>query len=175
MYQMGQVKRWIVAVLALVVLLPGVVAAQVISDQQLDYLRQQFIEAVSGSVDGSFLQDGTVAPVKLSGRLPANKIVEADEKALAELAAFKGTTESAVSSVESQASGLSAVVQELVARVAALESQVSVWNLAASRAESWANSTAANTAFTTNFVVLGASTNAVIVTVLDGVIKDVQE
>jgi hypothetical protein len=77
--------------LALTLLLPGSVFAQVLSEQQLDYLRDQFLEATEGVVDGSVIDvetlppnriQGLMPPSKLQAGIPANKIVEADPVAL---------------------------------------------------------------------------------------------
>jgi hypothetical protein len=108
-----------------VTLLPGSLFAQVLSEQQLDYLRQQFIEATAESVDGSLIQENTlpvnriqglIPPAKLQAGIPANKIIEADPVALpvatnavALAQAAQATADSAVSTGSTLSGNLSSL------------------------------------------------------------------
>lgn len=77
--------------LAFTLLLPSSVFAQVLSEQQLDYLRDQFIENIAEAIDGSVVEENTlpinrieglIPPTKLQAGIPANKLIEADPVAL---------------------------------------------------------------------------------------------
>ena len=61
-------------------LLPGSLFAQVLSEQQLDYLRDQFIETVAESVDGSLIEANTLPVNRIQGLIPASKLLEADPR-----------------------------------------------------------------------------------------------
>lgn len=131
------------AVIGAVLLLAGGGKAQQFSPQELAFLREQFLEALADSIDGSFVVIGSMPPNRISGTLPASKITEADPLALAQIVSLQAQV-TALEDTSGQSAddivALTSDVAALVARVAALEARTSVWNVASVNAATWTNS-----------------------------------
>ncbi len=106
------------------VLPTSAVLAQLLSPQQLAYLRQQFIQEVAESVDGTALKIGTLPLDRLDEvPVPASSIQEADPiavplaaanaSAIASLNSSLGTTDSDVSAAEANITSLQSSVVTL--------------------------------------------------------------
>lgn len=164
--------RW----LCLMLLLPGSLYAQVLSPQQLDYLRQQFVENLENTADGSAIAVGTLPPDRIEGQVPASKIIEADPiasvlantaQSAADAAQASANTaqtaadaaQATADAAQSSASGAQGDADALDTRLTTAESNISslqassvTWNAAAVLADEWDASTAANTTFATTLV-----------------------
>lgn len=167
--------NWRRAAIILCVLgLPSGGRAQVFSEQELDYLRDAFIESIANSVDGSFVQIGTLPPNRIQGTVPATKLAEADPAALpvAQAAASAAASAQAdVDALETTVGGTGADVAAVEARVDALETKEPVWDTAATQAAAWDASTAAQTTFTSN-IVFGMTGYTVTLYIANGIITN---
>jgi len=145
--------------------------AQVISAEQLEYLRQEFIEAAANSIPGTFIVPGTLPPSALASRVPPSLLDEADPVSGATAAAAQATANNAsaaasaasasaasasatassaaaiAASAETAVTVLAAQVDDIDTRLGAVEAQVMVWDASAELADEWSNSTARATAF----------------------------
>ena len=95
------------------------ISAQVISPQQLAYLRSQFLESVAETVPGETITIGSLPPNRIDGPVPASLLDEGDPVALP----LAQANETAISNLSS---GTGTDISVLEARASALESRTSV-------------------------------------------------
>jgi len=152
------------------------VLAQVLTDQEYDYLRQLFAELIVDTLDGAVVKIDTLPVDRIQGLIPADKIIEADPVAfpVASNAFYLvGLTILRVDSLESNLVAVTLRVAGVEDRTAAMESRTSLWDQASIDASSWTNSLAYRTDFTTNFSysVLGFSLQ---MSVTNGLVQGVE-
>jgi hypothetical protein len=167
--------------------------AQTLSDQQLDFLRQQFVEALTASADGAVLRPGTLPPDRLSSPVPSALLDEADPEATPRANAAQSTADTARSeaataqstantarseaaAAQSSATAAATVgasaqagVTALSPRVASLEAKRPVWD---SVSDFWSASPAFRAGITTN-VSFSTGPQTLVLTIVDGLIVGV--
>jgi len=119
--------------------------AQALSEQQLEYLREEFLRNIADSVPGPVIEVGSLPVDRISGTVPASKIVEADPVASAAAAAAQATAAAAALSAANAAAAAAAAqgdvntqggaVAAVASRVTALEADAVTWDATKARVD----------------------------------------
>lgn len=153
----------IAAIAVLLALVPAVTGfAQVLSEQELDYMRELFLESIGGVIDGSVVTPGTLPADRLSEKIPSSGITEADPVATALAGGAQDAADTAQSTADSASAGVASLSSSVTAieavdaaqsvQIAALEAQEVTWDEAAVRAEDYYTKLGVLSGFTTNLI-----------------------